>query len=146
MFERWSTSFPSACSGDRYSGTPKTVSVTGTRRHEVDDLHLVVRADEHVLGGEVVVDDADLLSFEQRLADLGDDLLGAVEREAAPRRATTWSSGCPSHELADDEQLPVGLLAEVEDAREARALRALELLELALRALDHRRRRSAPRA
>ena len=110
------------------------------RRDEVDELDLVARHQQHVLGGQVVMDDADLLSLQQGLANLGGDLLGAIEREGARGRHDAIER-LPVHQLGHDEQGPVGLLAEVEQPGEPRALRALELLQLALRPLEHGRRR-----
>ena len=97
---------PARATGTR--ATPKTVSVTGTGATKLITLTSSSAPTSTFFGGEVVVDDADLLPLEQRLADLGDDLLGAVERQRPGRGRPRWSSGWPSHELADDEQPAVG--------------------------------------
>ena len=112
----------------------------GDGRHEVDHLDLVVAGDEHVLGRQIVVNDADLLAFQQRLADLRDDRLRAIERQRA-RVRDQLVQRLTVAELAGDEQAPVGVLAEVEHAREPGALGALQLLQLALRPFQRRRRR-----
>ena len=140
MFERWSTSLPSACSGDRYSATPNTVSDTGTGATKLITFTASFADNEHVLGRQIVVDDAHLLALEQRLADLRDDRLGAIQRQRAVGRHQLLER-LPLAELTGDEQATARVLAEVDHARELAALRALQLLQLALRALQRRRRR-----
>ena len=138
VFERWSTSFPSACSGDRYSGTPNTVSDTATGATKLITLTLVVGRDEHVLGatgrGERRRPSA-LRAAPRRSARRS----SWRDRAAAARwRRPADPAAARRTKLADDEQAAVGVLAEVEHAREARALGALQLLELALRPLQRR--------
>jgi hypothetical protein len=82
-----------------------------------------------------VVNDADFLSFQQRLADLGDDRLGPIQGQRSARRDQLVER-LSLDELAGDEQSSVWLLAEIEHAREPVALRALQLFQLALRALE----------
>ena len=101
------------------------------------------------------MNDADLLPFQQRLADLRDDRLGAIERQRSGRRDQPVQR-LPVDELAGDEQPAVRLLAEVEHARErgcsaraaaasARAARArASRASAATPARPACRRRSAP--
>ena len=98
---------------------------------EVEHLHLAVRADLHVRGLEVAVDDPLLVGGLERLGDLLRDRHGLVERDAAAGDALR--EVLPLGQLEDEERL-AALVLEAVEVGDRRVVERGQQLRLALEA------------
>ena len=160
MFERWSTSLPSACSGDRYSATPNTVSDTGTGATKLITFTSSFAATSTFLGDRSWWTTPTFWPSSSA-SPICATIALARSSGSGPLAATSCSSGCPSQSSLAMNRRPLGVLAEVDHARELRALRraaaasaraarapasASSAAKPARRACRRRSRRSACRA